>query len=135
VSTAARGDNFNFKPMPQKLPNYIRAARREAGLSQAEVAFLLGCRSGTKVSRYERFARHPNVATMFACAVIFQIPVERLFAGAYQRAIGEVAKRVQALVDSLAASRDNPASQRKLAALSAIAGTSRGRQPDDTASV
>ena len=39
--------------MPHKLENYLRTYRRRAGLSQDEMAFLLGTKSGTKVSRYE----------------------------------------------------------------------------------
>ena len=117
--------------MPQKLPNYLRAARREAGLSQAEVSFLLGCQHGGKVSRYERFSRHPNVATMFACAVVFQTPAEKLFAGAYERAVCDVLKRVVALAQRLSTTQNASAPhQRKLATLSAISETIKRNHPD-----
>ncbi len=121
--------------MPQKLPNYIRAARREAGLSQAEVSFLLGCQHGSKVSRYERFVRHPNVATMFACAIIFRLPLERLFAGAHERATSDVIQRVHALVQRLSTSHGGPLHQRKLETLSAIANAAGAHQTDNDASV
>lgn len=42
-----------------KLDNYLRTYRKKLGLTQREVAFLLGCHSGAKVSRYERSARIP----------------------------------------------------------------------------
>ena len=45
--------------MASYLHNYLRTYRKRAGLSQAEVAFLLGCHSGAKVSRYEHAARRP----------------------------------------------------------------------------
>jgi hypothetical protein len=38
------------------------------------VAILLGCKKGTKVSRYERFARKPSLETLFAYEVVFGAP-------------------------------------------------------------
>ncbi len=35
-----------------KLANYLRAYRKRSGLSQSEVAYLLGCKNGAQVSRY-----------------------------------------------------------------------------------
>jgi hypothetical protein len=50
--------------MPQrKLPNYLRTYRRRACLSQDEVAYVLGCRSGSKISRYENCSRLPTPET------------------------------------------------------------------------
>jgi transcriptional regulator with XRE-family HTH domain len=69
--------------MGHRLPNYLRAQRKRAGLSQKEVAFLLGCRCGAKVSRYERFKREPTLRAAIACAVVFHVPVRELFAGIY----------------------------------------------------
>ena len=37
-----------------KLENYLRTYRKRSGLTQREVAFLVGCRNGAQVSRYER---------------------------------------------------------------------------------
>ena len=50
-----------YVPMTHNLENYLRTYRKRSNLSQDEVAFLLGCRGGTKVSRYERHARKPNL--------------------------------------------------------------------------
>ena len=68
-----------------KLENYLRTYRKRSGLSQDEVAFLLGCQNGTKVSRYERFARKPSLETLFAYEVVFGASARELFAGAYQK--------------------------------------------------
>jgi len=57
-----------------KLENYLRTYRKQSGLSQDEVAYLLGCQNGTKVSRYERFARKPSLETLFAYEVVFGAP-------------------------------------------------------------
>lgn len=68
-----------------KLPNYLRTHRKRSGLSQREIAFLLGCEAPAKVSRHEHFARVPGLSTVFAYAVIFKVPAEELFAGIYQQ--------------------------------------------------
>jgi transcriptional regulator with XRE-family HTH domain len=72
----------------KRLPNYLRMYRKRAGLSQEELARLLGCRTGTKVSRYEHFKREPTLRTALAYEAVFRIPVRELFAG-----LGDVAER------------------------------------------
>src|SRR5437879_2490611 len=59
-------------PMSKKLHNYLLTHRKRSGLSQDEVAFLLGRRSGTKVSRHESFARMPGPRTLLAYEAIFR---------------------------------------------------------------
>jgi len=65
------------------------------------VAFLLGCRSGTKVSRYERFARVPTLRTALAYEAIFHKPLRELFAGLYQEIEKETERRAQRLAARL----------------------------------
>ena len=43
-----------------QLPNYLRAHRKATGLSQRDVARLLGGGNGSKVSGYEHFSRTPS---------------------------------------------------------------------------
>jgi transcriptional regulator with XRE-family HTH domain len=71
--------------MSSKLKNYLRTYRKRAGLSQDEMAFLLGCRSGSKVSRYECFARQPGLETALAYKIIFRVPTCELFGGVFQQ--------------------------------------------------
>jgi transcriptional regulator with XRE-family HTH domain len=67
-----------------RLQNYLRTHRSRRGLSQAEVAILLGAVSGTKASRYENSSRMPNALTIFALEIIvFNQPASELFAGTY----------------------------------------------------
>jgi hypothetical protein len=47
------------------------------------MAFLLGCHSGTKISRFERLARHPNLETALACQVVFGVPAHKIFPGVF----------------------------------------------------
>ena len=48
--------------MIHKLENYLRTYRKKSGLTQREVAFLLGCQNGAQVSRYEKRRRLPPPA-------------------------------------------------------------------------
>jgi transcriptional regulator with XRE-family HTH domain len=80
------------------LPNYLRANRKRLGLSQDEVAFLLGAENGTKVCRYERFTRQPGFHAALACEVVFQRPLREIFAGLYEEIKREVAARATKLV-------------------------------------
>lgn len=76
-----------------RLPNYLRRHRKRDGFTQEQLAYLLGCRSSSKVSRYERFLRVPNLETALACEAIFHVPTRELFAGIYQRAQTRVLRR------------------------------------------
>jgi transcriptional regulator with XRE-family HTH domain len=109
----------------QRLPNYLRTYRRRSGLSQTEVAFLLGCRSGSKVSRYEHFARQPDFLTVCACAVIFHVSVQELFSGTFQRAERETKKRAQLLLRKLEQADPSALTSRKLKVLRTILASSK----------
>ena len=109
--------------MPQRrLPNYLRASRKQAGLSQDDLAFLLGCESGTKVSRYEMFRRQPGLPTVFALEAIFGKPARELFAGMYEDAEQQTAERARRLIQRLNKHGDGAQLRRKLALLQTIAG-------------
>lgn len=112
--------------MPQRrLPNYLRASRKQAGLSQDDLAFLLGCGSGTKVSRYELFRRQPGLPTVFALEAVFGKPARELFAGMYEDAEQQTTERARRLIQRLSKHRDGAQLRRKLALLETIAGGSR----------
>jgi transcriptional regulator with XRE-family HTH domain len=124
---AARGD-FKLKgirlpstPMSShRLPHYLRTYRKRAGFSQDELAWLLGCRCGTKVSRYERFARTPNLQTVFAYEIIFGVPARELCAGIFEVVSRATSKRVESLINRLRALPPSRTVEAKLAALGAI---------------
>jgi transcriptional regulator with XRE-family HTH domain len=110
-----------------KLDNYLRAYRKRSGLSQDEVAYLLGSHSGTKVSRYERGGRLPNLDTALAYDFIFRAPARVLFAGRQQRVERSILRRVARLQDRLE-TKGQP-SPRKLQALAAIRQLGGGASP------
>ena len=84
-----------------KLQNYLRMYRKQSGLTQRDVAFLLSCRNGGEVSRYEKRKRMPPLRMALACEATFGVPVSELFAGMREAAGKEVGKRVLALKSKL----------------------------------
>lgn len=106
-----------------RLQNYLRTYRKRAGLSQDEVAYLLGCQSGAKVSRYERFARQPSLETALAYEMVFGAPVRNLFAGTFQKVEHKTVKRAYLLTQKLNTAKPDRMTARKLDALRAIGST------------
>jgi transcriptional regulator with XRE-family HTH domain len=111
-----------------QLPNYLRTHRKRLGLSQDEVAYLLGAESGAKTSRYERFAREPGFRTALACEAVFQRPIRELFAGLYEQIEREVAARAKKLVLRSETMKDNSHTARKRETLERIA-ASKSKKP------
>lgn len=103
--------------MSQRMRNYIRAYRKRAGLTQDEVAILLGCKSGTKVSRLERLSRKPSLQVVFACQVLFGIPAHELFPGIYQEVEQLTDKRVTKFLKRLEQLPPSPSTEMKRLAL------------------
>lgn len=62
---------------------YLRTQRRTWGLTQRELASLIGLTSGAHISRIEHGKRAPTVEVAFACQVIFGIPPSAMFPQAY----------------------------------------------------
>src|SRR3989442_15585518 len=84
-----------------KLENYLRTYRKRSGLSQREVAFLVGCRNGAQVSRYEKRRRLPPLRTALTFEAAFGVPVSELFAGLREAAGKTVGERMLALRSKL----------------------------------
>jgi len=102
------------------LTNYIRTYRRRRGLSQDEVAFLLGVGLATGVSRHESGDRVPLLETALAYEVILQIPVSVLFAGHYRTVESIVRQRAKTLAAEIDQLPVDPARDQKLAHLGRV---------------
>ena len=103
-----------------RLPNYLKTYRRRAGLSQDEVAFLLGCQSGAKVSRYERLARQPNLETALAYEALLGVPARELFAGVYEKVEEQIQKRARLLAGTFNAAKPDQSTRQKRETLSTL---------------
>jgi len=108
--------------MAPRIMSYLRTHRKKGGLTQDEMAFLLGYQSGTKISRFERLARHPNLETAIACQVVFGVPAHKLFPGLFAEVERTVIERARLLSGKLEAqsARGRTGARHKLAILKAI---------------
>ena len=82
------------------LPNYLLTNRKRIGMSQDEVAFLLGVKGlekGSKVSKEENYKREPTFRDALAYELIYGKPLRELFAGMYEEVEQDVARRAKVL--------------------------------------
>ena len=95
---------------------YLRTYRRRGGLSQSEVAFLLGFKSSQTISRYESLDRKPSLETVFAFQVLFDVMPHELYPGMFQKVENLTRQRTQALIEQLdeGLSGDAPSHKRDL---------------------
>lgn len=105
--------------MSHKLENYFLTYRKGAGLSQDEMAFLLGWSYRANVSSYEHFKRTPNLRLAFAQEVLFGASARDLCAGIYQDVERGTVERAQQLIEKLRAKKLDRTTVQKLNALNA----------------
>jgi transcriptional regulator with XRE-family HTH domain len=103
--------------MSQKLHNYLRTYRKRAGLSQREIAYLLGGHDGASVSRYEQGSRQPRLEVILAYEFIFNAPGWELFAGSHEKVQTITLRRARILARKLATTHPNPVIAKKLTVL------------------
>src|ERR1700740_3010508 len=85
----------------QHLANYLKTYRKRSGLTQREVAFLIGWKHGEQLRRYEKHHRIPTLQVALACEAIFKVPATDLFAGANDSIVGEIETRIATLAAEL----------------------------------
>lgn len=105
-----------------RLPNYLRGARKAIGFTQKELAFLLGAETASNVTRYEHFRRTPTLPTALALEAILDMPVRELFAGLFAEAEGATAAQAKKLLISMEGLQSNRHSPVKRAFLDSLAG-------------
>jgi transcriptional regulator with XRE-family HTH domain len=114
--------------MTKTLKCYLRVHRRRCGLSQSELAGLLGLSVPASVSRYERGDREPDLRTALACQLILGCAVHELFPAAYAESGKEIARRAGELAQQLRSGPLTRRTKRKLAMLGSLA--QNGNSPD-----
>ena len=88
-----------------QLPNYIRTCRKRSFLTQEEVAFLLGSKSSARVSRHERFKQIPDLQTLLAYEMLYEMlfrtPVRNLFSSTHKEVEQKLRRRIRLLIGKL----------------------------------
>ena len=102
-----------------QLPNYIRAYRKRACLTQEDVAFILGSKSGAGISRHERFKQTPDLQSLLAYEMLFRTPVRNLFDGTHRKLERRLLRRIRLLIQKLSKAGQGRRTKRKVEILSA----------------
>jgi transcriptional regulator with XRE-family HTH domain len=71
--------------MDKRLISYLRPLRRRWGLTQAELAFLIGTKTHVAISRIESLKAYPSLAEAIACSIVFDTPPLELFPELYSK--------------------------------------------------
>ena len=87
--------------MDHRLKTYARQLRRRWALTQKELAFLVGVKSATAISRIESSKRIPSLAATFAYALIFGSGPIDLFPAYVAEIQDAVRSRVNELYEEL----------------------------------
>lgn len=92
--------------MARKSYAYVRAQRRKWGLTQVDLARLLGLASRSAVSRIERAERLPTTAIIIACGIVFGLAAPELFPSLHEDIEQAVAAVAAELAEELAGLTD-----------------------------
>jgi DNA-binding XRE family transcriptional regulator len=65
----------------EPLANYLRAHRRKTGLTQHDLARVLGYENRDAISRHERLESMPSLLIALSYEVLYRVPVSEIFAG------------------------------------------------------
>lgn len=87
--------------MHHRYKSYLRPHRRRWGLTQQELAFLIGIKSRTAVSRIEGAKRRPSLNAVFICMMIFDMPALDLFPGLMSELHDAILTRATELYEEL----------------------------------
>jgi len=94
------------------LASYLRYHRKQSGLSQREIAQLLGYPDQDPVSRHERSRSMPPLIIALSYQAIFRVPVSELFPGHYEKTRRTIDERLAKMERDLheGSARDRSAS-------------------------
>jgi transcriptional regulator with XRE-family HTH domain len=80
----------------QLLPTYLRTYRKHTGLTQTEVAYVLGI-NRSDLWQYETSRREPSLRVLLALQILYRIPLRKLFAGLFLQCRGATLSRLRRL--------------------------------------
>ena len=63
----------------KRIPNTLRKYRRSMGLKQQDVAKLLGIKSSSRISRWEKGEGIPNLVNALKLCILYRTMVDSLF--------------------------------------------------------
>lgn len=82
----------------KRIHNYLKRCRKEKGLTQGEVAFILGLESSSMISRWEKGVSLPETLNALKMAAIYDTTVDFLYEDARLDMLDGLSKRAHALI-------------------------------------
>lgn len=93
--------------MSHPLPSYLLSLRKQLGLSQSDMATLLGI-DGSALCKFESLSRRPSMELAVGTEVIFGLPMKEVFPARYGKLERAVAERARRLHDRYSARSNSP---------------------------
>ena len=111
--------------------SFVRAHRRRWGLTQEELARLLGVANAATVSRIERAVRTPTATVMIGCSILFGLPDGELFASLQKSVEAVVANAAKGLCDGLEDKTDRHSLRKREFLEAALQRITKPKPPND----
>lgn len=86
---------------PDQIASYLRTHRKKSGLSQRELASILGFLSEIQISRHERSVTIPGLLIALGYEAIFRAPISEIFPGLYQTVEASIEERLAEMEKNL----------------------------------
>jgi DNA-binding XRE family transcriptional regulator len=103
---------------PEHIGNYLRSHRRTCGLSQHELAHIVGYLTRFQVARHEDSAAIPALMVAISYEIVFRVPINEMFPGLYRSVEARIEEQLgmleQKLQESTAKGREAAFIARKL---------------------
>jgi DNA-binding XRE family transcriptional regulator len=81
----------------------LKPSRKRSGFTQKELAFLIGTKKNSTISRHEAGDRCPDLKTAMAYRLLFGRELHELFPGVHAEVRGQMRKRAQHLAHEIGA--------------------------------
>ncbi len=75
------------------IQNSLWTFRRQRGLSQKRVAYLVGHKTSSQLSHYERGAKHPSLINALKLEIVYHVPVASLYGDLHRELKEEIEAR------------------------------------------
>ena len=84
----------------KRIHNYLRRCRKEKGLTQKEVAYILGLESSSMISRWEKGVSLPETLNALKMAALYQTTVDFVYEDLRYAVQDEFSKRAKSIIGS-----------------------------------
>ena len=106
--------------MERNHKNYLKTVRLETGLSQEEVAYMLGLKSTAYLCRLEQRKCAPSIRIILGCRILYKATLDAIIPAYMKDIEEEVCERANTLLTSLRKKEQTPLIRQKINSLRRI---------------